>query len=75
MNANLFQHISDAIADTGKVAIETPGGARVTYEDLIHTTGRIANALQGLGVRPGDRLSAGFTGIGEVSCRIAAMSG
>ena len=27
------------------------------------------------GVRPGDRLSARFIGIGEVSCRIAAVSG
>jgi 2-keto-4-pentenoate hydratase len=26
------------------------------------------------GVSPGDRLSARFTGIGEVSCRIAAVS-
>jgi 2-keto-4-pentenoate hydratase len=27
------------------------------------------------GIRPGDRLSARFIGIGEVSCRIAAVSG
>ena len=26
-------------------------------------------------VRPGDRLSARFIGIGEIACRVAAMSG
>ena len=58
MNANLFQHISDAISDTSKVAVETNGGRNWTYEDLILAAGRVANALQVRGVSPGDRVAA-----------------
>ena len=57
MNANLFQHISDAISDTAKVAIETGTGRSWTYEDLILGAGRMANALQARGVVPGDRVA------------------
>ena len=35
MNANLFQRVSDAIANTGKVAIETGAGRTYTYEDIL----------------------------------------
>jgi malonyl-CoA/methylmalonyl-CoA synthetase len=56
MNANLFQHVSDAVADTDKVAIETASGP-VTYDDLILSAGRMANALQERGVNPGDRVA------------------
>jgi malonyl-CoA/methylmalonyl-CoA synthetase len=55
MNANLFQHLSDAVADTDKVAIET-ASERITYGDLILASGRMANALQERGVNPGDRV-------------------
>lgn len=57
MNANLFQHVSDAIADTAKVAIETPDGHRTTYEALLLEAGRFANALEVRGVKPGDRVA------------------
>ncbi len=57
MNANLFQRISDAVADTAKVAIETSAGRRYTYEDLILGSGRFANALVDRGVKPGDRVA------------------
>ena len=57
MNANLFQHLSDAVADIAKVAIETPDGARHTYEDIILDSGRFANALLAAGVNPGDRVA------------------
>ena len=58
MNANLFQHISDAVSDTAKVVIETGKGATWTYDDLILAAGRMANALQARGVAPGDRVAA-----------------
>ncbi|MBV9076430.1 MAG: malonyl-CoA synthase, partial [Methylobacteriaceae bacterium] len=57
MNANLFQHISDAVADLGKVAVETPDGATFRYEDLFLLSGRMANALALVGVKPGDRVT------------------
>ncbi len=57
MNANLFQRISDAVADTAKVAIETSAGRRYTYDDLILGSGRFANALVDRGVKPGDRVA------------------
>jgi malonyl-CoA/methylmalonyl-CoA synthetase len=56
MNANLFQHLSDSVAETSTVAIETAKGA-VTYEDLILLSGQMANALQDRGVNVGDRVA------------------
>ena len=58
MNANLFQHISDAVSDTAKVAIDTTSGSAWTYDDLILGAGRLANALLARGVAPGDRVAA-----------------
>ena len=58
VNANLFQHISDAVSDTSKIAIETNGGRSWSYEDLILAAGRMANALQVRGVGPGHRVAA-----------------
>jgi malonyl-CoA/methylmalonyl-CoA synthetase len=57
MNTNLFQRISDAVADTGKLAVGTNTGRRYTYEDLILGSGRFANALLDRGVKPGDRVA------------------
>ena len=57
MNANLFQHLSDAVSDTSKVAIETSAGRKWTYDDLILAAARMANALQARGVAPGDRVA------------------
>ncbi len=58
MNANLFDILARGIADPDKVAIETTGGERITYADLVARTGRMANALVGLGVAPGERVAA-----------------
>ncbi|GMA77239.1 hypothetical protein GCM10025880_36560 [Methylorubrum aminovorans] len=50
---------SHAPAEPGaKVFIETPDGARYTYADLVARSGAYANALQALGVKPGDRVAA-----------------
>jgi malonyl-CoA/methylmalonyl-CoA synthetase len=57
MNANLYQHISDSVADTAKVAVETGEGEKATYEDLLLASGRVANVLVDRGVLPGERVA------------------
>ena len=58
MNANLFALLTDNIADPDATAIETASGERISYAELVARTGRMANALAGLGVAPGDRVAA-----------------
>ena len=58
MNANLFDILARGITDPDKVAIETASGERISYADLVARTGRVANALTALGLRPGDRVAA-----------------
>lgn len=58
MTANLFDILHAGIADPDAIAIETAGGERIRYADLIDRTGRMANALVALDVRPGDRVAA-----------------
>ncbi|WP_295042269.1 malonyl-CoA synthase [uncultured Paracoccus sp.] len=58
MTANLFDILQSGIADPSATAIETAGGERISYGDLVARTGRMANALVSLGVRPGDRVAA-----------------
>src|SRR5829696_4440664 len=58
MNANLFNRLARNVADPNKTAIETVSGERITYSDLIAWSGRLANALTGLGVKPADRVAA-----------------
>ncbi|TBN42684.1 malonyl-CoA synthase [Paracoccus subflavus] len=58
MNANLFDILHNAIPDFGALAIETVGGGRLLYGDLVERSGRMANALVALGVAPGDRVAA-----------------
>jgi malonyl-CoA/methylmalonyl-CoA synthetase len=58
MASHLFASIFDRIEDGGRVFIETPAGRRITYDDVLAETGRLANALRSLGVEPGDRVAA-----------------
>ena len=58
MNANLFDILARGITDPDKVAIATASGDRITYADLVARTGRVANALRVLGLKPGDRVAA-----------------
>ena len=57
-NANLFSRLFDGLADTGRLAIETAGGTRISYADLIAQSGRVANVITSRGVKPGDRVAA-----------------
>jgi len=56
----MANHLFDAIraaAARGAVFIETAEGRRWTYGDMLEFSGRLAGALQGLGVTPGDRVA------------------
>jgi malonyl-CoA/methylmalonyl-CoA synthetase len=59
MNANLFARLCRRFpADPARVFIERPDGSQLSYGDAVAASGRMAAALAGLGVRPGDRVAA-----------------
>ncbi|WP_439924018.1 malonate--CoA ligase [Nitrobacter sp. JJSN] len=57
MNANLFSRLFDDLDDAARTAIETLDGRRITYDDLIAFSGRLANVLVARGIKPGDRVA------------------
>ena len=57
-SANLFDLVAARARDPGKLALETGDQTAMTYGALIERSGRAANALVALGVKPGDRVAA-----------------
>jgi len=57
MNQNLYERFARSIADPQKIAIETLTGEQFSYADVMSWSARLAGALAGLGVRPGDRVA------------------
>ncbi|HEY6631382.1 MAG TPA: malonyl-CoA synthase [Rhizobiaceae bacterium] len=57
MSGNLFATIESRIADATRPFLHTEGGAAYGYGDMLAASGRYANALVSLGVKPGDRVA------------------
>jgi malonyl-CoA/methylmalonyl-CoA synthetase len=55
--SHLFASIAARIDDGARTFIETPAGVRVTYDDVVAESGRLAHALRSLGVEVGDRVA------------------
>ena len=47
---------ASACSTSATGTIETAAGERISYADLVARTGKMANALVGFGVKPGDAL-------------------
>ena len=58
MRAHLFASILDRVADGARPFLETPAGRRLTYDDAVAGSARLAHALRACGVEPGDRVAA-----------------
>ncbi|MBX9710739.1 MAG: malonyl-CoA synthase [Xanthobacteraceae bacterium] len=57
-NANLFARLFGDLGDPARVAIETAGGRRISYGELVEFSARTANHLLARGVKAGDRVAA-----------------
>ncbi len=55
---NFYELIAKRAGSPAKLALETPDATALTYGALIERSGRAANALVALGVKPGDRVAA-----------------
>jgi len=53
----LFDLIARKISDPEKIFIETEGGAKISYRQMLSASARYANALVAAGVEPGDRVA------------------
>jgi malonyl-CoA/methylmalonyl-CoA synthetase len=59
MNANLFEIFRRSFpADLDRAFLERPDGSRLNYGDMLDLSGRVAQVLKDLGVKPGDRAAA-----------------
>lgn len=54
---HLFGQIRDRTPDAAKTFLEADGGISLSYGALIEWSGRYANVLASLGLRPGDRVA------------------
>jgi malonyl-CoA/methylmalonyl-CoA synthetase len=57
MSNHLFDAIRHSIPAEDAVLIETGDGRKWTYGDMLQWSGRIAGAIDTLGIRPGDRVA------------------
>ncbi|MFC3674313.1 malonate--CoA ligase [Ferrovibrio xuzhouensis] len=57
MSDSLYTLIRSRIADPARPFIETGDGRNFSYGDAFALAGRFANALQAMGVQPGDRVA------------------
>lgn len=57
MANHLFDLIRKAMPDAGKTFLHLPDGSTMSYGDFLAGTGRYANTLRALGVKPGDRVA------------------
>ena len=57
VTGNLFSTISAAAPDPSTVLAELPDGSSTTYAEAFALAARFANALEDLGVEPGDRVA------------------
>ena len=58
MTRDLYSRFADSFARFADRVLVREGGRAWTYADVEKTTGRLASALQALGVQPGERLLA-----------------
>src|SRR5215470_13060359 len=59
MSENLFTLFTARFPqDRSRVFLERPDGSVLTYADLLDRSGKLANTLLALGVKPGDRVAA-----------------
>ncbi|SLN50413.1 Long-chain-fatty-acid--CoA ligase [Pseudoruegeria aquimaris] len=56
MSNHLFDHLFAPHADNQDILFERPGADPMTYASFIEKTGRMAHALQAVGLEPGDRV-------------------
>ena len=68
-NANLYTLLSSRFAERrDTLAIESPGGVRLTYADVERESARFANRLLALGARAGDRVAVQVDKSPEALC-------
>ncbi|MBI5119655.1 MAG: malonyl-CoA synthase [Rhodospirillales bacterium] len=58
MSNHFFNAVRAAMPEKDRRFADGPGCAGITYGDMLSATGRLANGLVSLGLKPGDRLAA-----------------